>query len=727
MSCAIKNNEYFATNGQESILYKDLENKVGEAQARDLFVLSHTPQFKKQNPAPYDINSVENGVYKTENTKINFKERVNPISGIALEGIELDLIQTDAKARGKGSAKIALQEFLAYTDSLKKDVYLTVSPRDKKTIEKGLLALYKNNGFVQIKGSLEMIRYRKPSRFDKNGEIKSLYLIEQASLPNEVNEELTFVEKMELTTTMTEFPYIKDSEEFLGELQNAFYKEGVFSPSAKSLSKLYSKFEIASILSDVEVMAKIKESIEKLKRTDNVLNRTSNEAVYKTNILNSFGKLSVENPYIIDQDIIEEYGGIENPDLSEVKNENFTEEELKQYKRIPVINEEGSAINQEIIYENAVKIVEDNNVFEAINAIEQAPSIVDTSKLKSKLSGWLLNYGIDVTGFTKDLLPSLKQFLQNPTKENVNSFSEKYREVFNKPVKQREKVLKIEKKERALVYLETNKTEQQLFDELNLLQTETPNIYHRIEKVDFDEMVETLKLDKTISELQAYKDYFNYNATPNIESQEFSPITLNNSLEYLTNTFIADFAAEKLKNKDNSFYNKFIITEKGIELKYGDPISIAEIKAYIQDGVKLGKELEEYSVISKQMPNFKEQGFIIDSRATDRVKAVNNFNRVKLPKGEVVKVNNEMVAVKNETQEFLNIDNQLYELLNKEGNMSMYGRIEKNENLLYNKMNPKSPNEYLTQVKLNTQTQEEYNKVAKKWNSKEIIDSFSCV
>ena len=45
MSCQIKNGEYFAPNGNESVLFKELKDKVGEAQAQDLFVLAYTDSF----------------------------------------------------------------------------------------------------------------------------------------------------------------------------------------------------------------------------------------------------------------------------------------------------------------------------------------------------------------------------------------------------------------------------------------------------------------------------------------------------------------------------------------------------------------------------------------------------------------------------------------------------------------------------------------------------------
>ena len=48
--------------------------------------------------------------------------------------------------------------------------------------------------------------------------------------------------------------------------------------------------------------------------------------------INSFGKFKLANPYIIRQDLIEELGGTENPDLSEVVDKEVTEELERLYK-----------------------------------------------------------------------------------------------------------------------------------------------------------------------------------------------------------------------------------------------------------------------------------------------------------------------------------------------------------------------------------------------------------
>ena len=171
-SCQIQGNKYFAPNGAESILYKDLESKLGSVQASDLFVLAYTDGFRRQYPQSFSAPKKE-GEYKLDNSKISFGEYTNPFTGKSTNQIELKLIETPKKYRGQGQAKRVLNEFLAYTDSLGKDVVLIVSPRDKETSEKGLYKFYKDAGFIMSPSGVEMISYRKNSAYDKNGEPKA--------------------------------------------------------------------------------------------------------------------------------------------------------------------------------------------------------------------------------------------------------------------------------------------------------------------------------------------------------------------------------------------------------------------------------------------------------------------------------------------------------------------------------------------------------------------------
>ena len=50
--CTIKDGKYFAPNGEESLLYKNLRENMSEDEANDLFVLSKKPSFQENVVTP---------------------------------------------------------------------------------------------------------------------------------------------------------------------------------------------------------------------------------------------------------------------------------------------------------------------------------------------------------------------------------------------------------------------------------------------------------------------------------------------------------------------------------------------------------------------------------------------------------------------------------------------------------------------------------------------------
>ena len=716
MSCQIQGGRYFAPNGEESILYKDLESKLGSAQASDLFVLAYTDSFYLNFTLPVlknykgfinnklnQLNVDNNLKYKIK--KVNGFETIQLFEGKKMLGyirlkdkknglkVERSLLSTGVE-KGKGYGTALYKRAIQYAFKNNKN-FLSDDSRteDAQRVWNKL----ENLGIVSKEGNILSVNNRPKNFFDKNGEPKANKVIEFARELNEETESLSFAEQQEVKMMMTEFPFVETSVDLLGYLENAFYKDGLFNPTIKSLTdRLYSKYEAENLLSDVKLLAKAKTATEKLKRTETIENLVVVESSIKTNEINSFGKFKLSNPYIIRQDLIEELGGTENPDLSEVVDKEVTEEFLAEFKRIPVIDEQGNPVLNKVVYENAAKIVDSAEVFESLTEEE----------LKEKL----LDYGIKLGEVDPFIL---KNFLENPSVENTLALNENSL--------QREKVIKIGNQERDLVFLETNKTEEELFNELNLLQTETDNVYHRIEKVDFEEMKQALNLDENISELQAYKDYFGYN-TPSIikNTPSFTPSIIETDIDYLKEDFVADFNAEVLKNPNHEFYNKFEVNEKGINLKYNDPISIAQIQAYIQDDVKLGKELADYSVISKNMPNLKE-GISYEDRLLE---AVNNKENLKKPTN-VSPVDRNTILVENETNEFLNYNGEVFQLKNKEGNSSVYMKIATENDLNYYQTEVFTQ-DYLDQVRVTEQKLDKYNKVKKLFKEKDLGDNFSC-
>lgn len=828
MSCQIKNGKYFAKNGQESKLYKDLVEKVGENKASDLFIFAYSK--------------------------------------------------------------------ISYFKSL-----------------------------------------------DENGEPSVNKVLELATKQNASKKTLMIAEQVDM---QIQFPNYQNSTELLADFENAFYDSGQFAPTKKTLTKsLYSAFEAENLLSDLTLLSQVKDSIERLKNTKNVEYTMSVESKYKSSDLNIFGKFKTLNPYILEQDLIEKFGGIES---DEVEDKSITTD----YKRIPVIDENGNAIINKVIYPNAVKLIEDLD-----NITEEK----------------LFDFGIDASKIKTEVI---MDFLQNPSEENTARV--------NKDAPQREKVIKTDKQDRDLVFLETTKTEEQLFEEQSLIQTEIENVYHKVEKVEeeelrtflknqlpsedkilyrsgdlkvkaedaytmrgnrgsghfgtgfyffgdlknaneydkrktnaidtsnynllrprnaeeglnlheslkkvnnfnylnnFENIAETTlneyeldyyeykdkinfdvfdswivnnrevleylkdkisvsqvtpfnnnvqltseilgiykqefensvfnlnkelskvsqeiynilnKFNGNITEIQIKKDIQNYNAddyneqskgqdtlgTRILKSAGFEGIfvksikELDNSLygniifdikqgteinfnydntlehelykqyykyntpsqsnftpsfspslsnlEYLKGDFLADFNVEILKNPSHEFYNKFHVNEKGINLKYNDPISLNQIEAYLEDGVKLGEELKQYSTISKNIPNFNKQ---IQTQPNSRLEAVNNISSLKTLSTFVTAIDKNTIFAKNETEQFINYGNEVFELKNKEFDNSVFTKLNITKDVNYFQTEVETQ-QYVDQVRIKQSKIENFNTLRKHHKESELSDNFNCV
>ena len=717
MSCQIKNGEYFAPNGNESILFKELKDKVGEAQAQDLFVLAYSNEFKRSEVQPI-VNSYKNNILSklnsiTPKTKdLQYKivktggfETIQAFSGkkkvgyIRLlpykDGYKIERVLLSAGIeKGQGIGTELYKNAIKYTLRNGNTFYSDNSQtQEAKNVWEKLGKL----GIVNEENGTYRVSSFPQKYFDKNGEPKAERVIEFARLQNENKEPLTFIEMEDVRMMMTQFPQVENSEELYTELEKAFYKDGLFNPTTKSLTnKMYTKYEAERILSNLSLMAEVKQNIERLKRTEAIENTLTLDTQIRTNDIDGFGKYKLLNPYKVKQDLIEELGGIQDVDLADIKDKSITQDVLNEFKRIPVINEQGEEVLNKVVYENASTLPNVEKIYKATS--EQAVKDI------------LLESGIKA----EEIEPSiLKNFIENPSIQNTAEM--------NKNAPQREKVIKIAEQERDLVYLETLKTEQELFDEMSLLKTEVDNVYHRIEKVDLDELKTALELEDVTTELEAYKEYFNYSEIKDSKADTYTPSKISTDLNYLMEDFVADFNIAVLTNPTNEFYNKFYVNEKGINLKYADPISIAQIEAGIKDNVKYGQELADYSVISKNMPNFKEAEEVQDRR----LDAINNKVNLKKPTSQVTAVDKTTILVKNEAEEFLNYQDKVFQLRNKEGSNSVYMQLQEEQSLDYFQVEVGTA-EYLQQVKVKQQKLESYSKVDKKYKEADLGGRFDC-
>ena len=700
MACLIRDGKFYTTDGKESVLYKELENKVGEVEARELFLLSHTPTFKESVKPSKEVIQVGK-------SKIYFKERVLPNKKKTGE-IELELIETPLSERGKGTARKALENFLKYTDSLGKNVYLFASPRDRQTSESKLIKFYESLGFRSLDSFLPQEMTRKAKKVSKgedipqptsenfypNGEVKAEEVINYAEENFKPLQPLSEKEKVDLVNL--DIQGVETSDELYHELYNAFYdKDGMFKPNPKKMRKIYSESEINNILENVEVQAKVKETIERLRNTeefDIVKIEVDENFTFKTLETNSIGQYKTNNP-------------LQEKELFEKENE------LNGYVKIPTINEYGEVIQEKLIYDNAVKFIDNGKIKTAVNTIVNAHPQASTEKLEAKVQKWLLEYGLDVRNLLREDYTTLNNFINNPSEENTIALEQ----ALGFERKDKQTAVKIENTNRSYRYLKTTKSEEQLFDELSLIQTNEPNVYHQVNKIDEQEMRDILdSQDLTVPEYQLYKDYYEYESQ--ITASDIQTNT-ETDINYLMDEFVADFSIEKLKNPNDEFLNQFKITESGIEMVSQDETSLAKVKA----GISNYPQLADYSLISKNLPNLKEANpYQIQTKESKRVQAVNNKHNIPTPKTEVKIIDNDFVEAKNETADFIKIGEDIYE----QQEQGIYSKLQFEENPNYYVMKVEAPKyKLIEQNEIKTE-----DKTVKSMISKEQNDeNFGCL
>lgn len=500
MSCTIKNGKYFAPNGEESILYKSLRENVSEEEAHSLFIQSKTPTFKTDVEIPL-IQAHRNKVVEIpENIKFketfankirtfhiyNGKTKVGRIQLIAYkDGFKVKSALVSEKQRGKGYGKYlynyAVSRLLAENSNLYTD---TTRTEDADKVWESL----KRQGLSQDGKSVKVL----PEQFDKNGEIKAPILLQYVENNFSASTPLTAVEKSHLINV--NISNVETSDDLYRTLYEAFYKGSLFSPNLNKLKKIYSEEEIRNILEDAEIQGRVRDTIERLRHTEEFTIPQINynkDFDYRSAKVNIIGQFKKENPLKLEQ--------------------KFKEQE---YTKVPVIDESGEQLETQLFYENAIK-EPSKKVERAIKAVVGAHPMVDTAKIENSIIKAFKNYGMDIEGLERENFKELLAYVDNPSQETRIPLEDALGFV-RQPL---EKAVDILQENKTLQYLKTAKSEQELFDEMSLIQTTTPNVYHKINKIDEQEMRDIQEnQDLTIPDYQLYKDYYGY--TNNTQKQE---------------------------------------------------------------------------------------------------------------------------------------------------------------------------------------------------------------
>ena len=498
--CTIKDGKYFAPNGEESLLYKNLRENMSEDEANDLFVLSKTPSFQENVVTPL-IESHRNKTLEIP-TNIKFKETFankirtfhiydgkTKVGRIQLtpyrDGFKVKSSLVNEDQRGKGNGKFlynyAISKLLVENNVLYTD---TARTEDADRVWETL----KKQGLSQDGKSVKPL----PKEFDKNGEISMSTVLQYTADNFSQLLPLNAVEKSHLINLQIEG--VETSDDLYNVLYDAFYKNNLFSPNINKLKKIYSEDEIRNILEDSEIQGRVKETIEKLRQTEEFTipqikyNKDFDVRSSKVNIIGQYKK---QNPLKLEQQVIEQ-----------------------DYVKVPVVDEKGEQLETQLFYENAIKAPSDKSI-RALQAIVGAHPMVDTTKLENKLIKTFKNYGMDIEGIERENFKELLDYVTEPTDENRKALEDVLgfvREPLTKPIS-------ISPENRSYQYLKTTKSEQELFDEMSLIQTTVPNVYHKINKIDEQEMRDIQdNQDLTIPDYQLYKDYYGYGLASEIET-----------------------------------------------------------------------------------------------------------------------------------------------------------------------------------------------------------------
>jgi GNAT superfamily N-acetyltransferase len=131
--------------------YKKISDKIEQAYQFMYIDLNAKSSDKTWGGRPIDDEMGD--VYGDEKSQVYLKPHEAVISNNhgdfeVINGVKIELIVVNPKYRGQGLAKARLQELTTLADKYGVNLYLDVAPQDKSTTEEGLVALYKQFGFV---------------------------------------------------------------------------------------------------------------------------------------------------------------------------------------------------------------------------------------------------------------------------------------------------------------------------------------------------------------------------------------------------------------------------------------------------------------------------------------------------------------------------------------------------------------------------------------------------
>jgi hypothetical protein len=338
------------------------------------------------------------------------------------------------------------------------------------------------------------------------------------------------------------------------------------------------------------------------------------------------------------------------------------------------------------------------------------------------------------------LLNSVKNVNLQPNNLRLEELTSLYDEFFqsDKSGANQIELLPKEHREKSLIYLKSDLSEYELFNSHSLLRVRD-NVYQKVDKDGTSLEVLTQALpnidnaakfiengvtnletpnfsvdNEVLQKMFAFKIYFNLeinnqqSISEDIQLKEYSNFTGN--LGYLQKDFVADFNKNSVKELQKeseaytNFYTHFKITNKGIELNNTDPISMEQIKDYLNSNEineKTKENLLQYSIVSKSLDlsSLLETNSIVKTEEFYRDFYTNNPIQAPKAVGQYSVINESTIAAKGNPK-FIRTPKGVFEAVTEVGGQSIYKKLPET-NTDFNQLDVEQPELNLDLSKFN--------------------------
>ena len=257
--------------------------------------------------------------------------------------------------------------------------------------------------------------------------------------------------------------------------------------------KHYSRYELLTLENEEQ----IKEAVDALLNTDFTANIEVAGTIEQINEKNAFGKLVNLNPNISEKEKLREQ--VLNGEREDYKTVEVLIETLDG-ELISAKNTETEQILPLVVKETfKTDLVSSLETF-SLSTLQQGEE--QTRIVLKAIENDLISQGIDVIGLSQkpideelvDFLNTVKTFINSPTKENTKTFAEKSDIYFERDLEPKVDVVKSEKTDRNYVKLNTNLTEEQLYEKKGLIQSELgKGVYIQTAKEDLETLYNNLR------------------------------------------------------------------------------------------------------------------------------------------------------------------------------------------------------------------------------------------